>query len=105
VAGRACIHKIAIGDSGLSNVRFGPLCELKSDISRGPRSATTGHKALPESGVGDLGRRLVGALRFCGRRCEIMLGARQAVRCRGSFHQGGLNSGTFDTRWYQKEEG
>src|SRR5262245_56164485 len=39
---RACIHKIAIGDSDLINVRFGPLCGLKSDISRGPRSAMNG---------------------------------------------------------------
>src|SRR5262249_16571344 len=31
--------KIAIGDSDLINVRFRPLCGLKSDISRGPRSA------------------------------------------------------------------
>ena len=66
MAGRACIHKIAIGDSGLSNVRFGPLCELKSDISRGPRSATTGHKALPESGVGDLGDASLGPCDFAG---------------------------------------
>src|SRR5262245_48321275 len=34
-----CTHKIAIDDSDLINVRIGPLCELKSDISRGPRSA------------------------------------------------------------------
>jgi len=27
------------GYSDLINVRFGPLCGLKSDISRGPRSA------------------------------------------------------------------
>ena len=33
--------------------------------------------------------RPLGALRFCGRRCEIMRGTRQAVRCRGSFHQEG----------------
>src|SRR5262249_29127667 len=32
-------HKIAMGDSDLINVRFGSLCRLKSDISRGPRSA------------------------------------------------------------------
>src|SRR5262245_13837218 len=38
----ACTHKIAIGDSNLVNVRFGPLCGLKSDISRGPRSAKSG---------------------------------------------------------------
>jgi hypothetical protein len=35
----ACTHKIAIGDSGLTNVRFAPPCGLKADISRGPRSA------------------------------------------------------------------
>jgi hypothetical protein len=34
-----CTHKITIGDSDLINVRFGPLCGLKSDIPRGPRSA------------------------------------------------------------------
>jgi hypothetical protein len=31
--------RTAIGDSDLINVRFGPRCGLKSDISRGPRSA------------------------------------------------------------------
>jgi hypothetical protein len=36
---RACIHNIAIGGSNLLNVRFDPLCGLKSDISRGARSA------------------------------------------------------------------
>src|SRR5262249_2977493 len=35
-------HKIAIGDRDLINDRFGPLCGLKSDISRGPRSANSG---------------------------------------------------------------
>src|SRR6516164_6426798 len=39
---RACTHKIAVGDGDLINVRFGPLCGLKSDISRGPRSAKLG---------------------------------------------------------------
>jgi hypothetical protein len=34
---RTCTHKI--GDNDLINVRFGPLCGLKSDIPRGPRSA------------------------------------------------------------------
>ena len=38
----ACTHKIAIGDSGLMKVRFAPLCGLKSDISRGQRSARNG---------------------------------------------------------------
>src|SRR6516225_3714567 len=38
----ACAHKITIGDSDLINVRFGPLCGLKSDILRGPRSANSG---------------------------------------------------------------
>jgi hypothetical protein len=36
---RACTHKIANGDSGLIKVRFGALRGLKSDISRGRRSA------------------------------------------------------------------
>jgi hypothetical protein len=31
---RAWTHKVAIGDSDLINVRSGPLCGLKSDISR-----------------------------------------------------------------------
>ena len=35
--------EITIGDSDLFNVRFGPLCGLKSDISRGPRSAMSRH--------------------------------------------------------------
>jgi len=39
---RARTHKIAIGDSDLINVRFGPICGLKPDIPRGPRSARTG---------------------------------------------------------------
>jgi hypothetical protein len=34
---------IWIGDSDLINVRFGPLCRLKSDISRGPRCAKRRH--------------------------------------------------------------
>jgi hypothetical protein len=47
--GRA--HKIAIGDSDLINVRFGPLCGLKSDISRGPRSAMNGVMHCNKRGV------------------------------------------------------
>jgi hypothetical protein len=35
---RACTHKIAVGGSDLLNACFGPLCGLKSDISRGPKS-------------------------------------------------------------------
>jgi len=41
-----------IGDSDLINVRVGPLCGLKSDVSRGLRSANRGpthrskHKGL-----------------------------------------------------------
>jgi len=38
--GRVLI-KIAIGDSDQINFRFGPLCGHKSDIPRGPRSATS----------------------------------------------------------------
>src|SRR5258707_15063139 len=45
--------KIVIGHSDLINVRFGPLCGLKSDISRGPRSA---NKTLGPMGGGDLQR-------------------------------------------------
>src|SRR5262249_42275945 len=37
------IISIAIGDRDLINVRFGPLCGLTLDISRGPRSANCGH--------------------------------------------------------------
>jgi hypothetical protein len=35
--------KSQLADSELINVRFGPLCGLNSDISRGPRSANGGH--------------------------------------------------------------
>jgi hypothetical protein len=40
-AGKALTYKIAIGDSDQINFRFGPLCGLKSDILRGPRSANS----------------------------------------------------------------
>ena len=43
---RACTHKSRWGDSDLINVRFGPLCGLKSDIPRGPRSAMRRHSPL-----------------------------------------------------------
>ena len=36
---RACTHKNAIGDSDLINVRIGPLCGRKADISRDQRNA------------------------------------------------------------------
>src|SRR5262245_44991721 len=35
----ARLHRVLIKLRGRSNVRFGPLCGLKSGISRGPRSA------------------------------------------------------------------
>ena len=35
--------------SDLTNVRSGPLCGLKSDISRGPRSARLGHRQIIRS--------------------------------------------------------
>jgi len=37
--------KIAIGNSDVINVGFGPLCGLKADISRGPRSAHQGARS------------------------------------------------------------
>ena len=36
-----------LDERGLINVRFCPHCGLKSDISRGPRSANNGHTAAP----------------------------------------------------------
>ena|SRR5262249_16216916 len=41
-AALGCTGSAAIGDSDLINVRFGPLCRLKSDNLRGPRSAASG---------------------------------------------------------------
>jgi hypothetical protein len=38
-----------IGGCDLINVRFVSLCGLKSDISRGPRSATTGREQMQET--------------------------------------------------------
>jgi len=55
---RACTHKIAIGESDLINVRFGPLCGLTSDISRGPRSANRRPERVQRSALFD---HLVGA--------------------------------------------
>src|SRR5262245_735604 len=43
------LYKIAIGDSDLINVRFGPLCGLTPDISRGPRSAIRGPEQVQRS--------------------------------------------------------
>jgi hypothetical protein len=41
---------------GLINVRFCPLCGLKSDISRGPRSANRGHcRRSPNGRYGTFG--------------------------------------------------
>src|SRR4029453_19055796 len=37
----------SVRDSGLLNVCFGPLCGLKSDISRGPRMGWTGRAPAP----------------------------------------------------------
>src|SRR5262245_51323102 len=42
VLGRVRIKSQLVTTIWIINVRFGPLCGLKSDISRGPRSATTG---------------------------------------------------------------
>jgi len=43
--------KSRIGDSDLINVRFGPLCGLKSDISRGLRSANSGCEQMHQHAV------------------------------------------------------
>jgi hypothetical protein len=64
---RACTHKIAIGDSNLINVRFGPLCGLKEDVSRGPRSANCGlMRRSKTSAVARLFDHLVGAGKSVG---------------------------------------
>src|SRR5262249_11285027 len=36
------LGRVLINRSDLINVRFDPVCGLRSDITRGPRSATTG---------------------------------------------------------------
>jgi hypothetical protein len=41
---RTCTHKIAIGESGRINVRFGALSGHKSDIVACPLSAISGHR-------------------------------------------------------------
>jgi hypothetical protein len=38
----------SLDERGRSNVRLGPLCGLKSDIPRGPRSAKTGREQLQQ---------------------------------------------------------
>ena len=37
------------GGIDLINVRFAPLCGLKSDISRGPRSANCGREQMQQT--------------------------------------------------------
>jgi uncharacterized membrane protein YeaQ/YmgE (transglycosylase-associated protein family) len=52
---RACTHKIAIGDIDLINVRFGPLCGLRSDITRSPRMGWTGRAPTPNGSQSERG--------------------------------------------------
>src|SRR5262245_15101411 len=48
----ARLHRVLIKLRGRSNVRFGPLWGLKSDISRGPRSAITGCEQSQQKTLG-----------------------------------------------------
>jgi hypothetical protein len=46
-------HEIPERDFSVVNVRFGSPCGLNSDISRGPRSATSGLTSLFDHFVGE----------------------------------------------------
>src|SRR5439155_20683275 len=69
---RACTHKIASGDSDLINVRFGILCGLKSDISRGPRSADVLQKSPRRSSRIKIRNDRIGANRFLNQPCALI---------------------------------
>jgi hypothetical protein len=56
-------RRLKIGGSKFFNVRFGPLYRLQSNISRGPRSANSGHWRRPKPG----GARHAGCKEACGR--------------------------------------
>jgi hypothetical protein len=46
---RTCAHKITTGGSDLINVRFAPLCGLKSDMPLWPRSAISGCEQVQQT--------------------------------------------------------